>query len=117
DHRTYGGLGLGLAIVKNLVEMHRGQVHADSAGNGFGASFTVVLPAESSVDSTYCEPEHHAPKPAARLDEIRVLFIDDNADARDLVATMLRDRGASVRTCESMDAAFAALRLDRPDVL
>src|SRR5205807_7817956 len=43
--------------------------------------------------------------------------IDDNADARDLVATRLRDRGASVRTCDSMDAAFAALQRERPDVL
>lgn len=118
DHRTHGGLGLGLAIVRNLVEMHGGEVRADSAGEGLGATFTVILPAELPVEqSDVRQRETAALKPADRLDGIRVLFIDDNADARDLVATMLRDKGASVRTCESMDAAFSALRRERPDVL
>lgn len=118
DHRTHGGLGLGLAIVRNLVQMHGGDVSAESDGEGLGACFTVTLPAESAADPS--EARHRetaAPKPADRLDGVRVLFVDDNADARDLVATMLRDKGASVRTCDSMDAAFAALRRERPDVL
>jgi CheY-like chemotaxis protein len=118
DHRNQGGLGLGLAIVRHLVEMHGGEVQADSAGEGLGATFTVTLPAESiSKRRVQPDPEATAPKRDEHLDDVRVLFIDDNADARDLVATMLRDRGASVRTCESMDVAFEALRRERPDVL
>ena len=118
DHRSHGGLGLGLAIVRNLVELHGGTVHADSAGEGLGASFTVILPAVAAIRGADAADRPAAtPKLTVRLDGIRVLFIDDSPDARDLVATMLSDRGASVRTCESTDAALRALRRERPDVL
>jgi signal transduction histidine kinase len=118
DHRTHGGLGLGLAIVRHLVEMHHGHVQADSAGEGLGATFRVLLPTESSAQQSPRPDTGGAATPQPeRLDRVRVLFIDDNADARDLVATILRDRGARVRTSSSMDAALAALQRERPDVL
>ena len=119
DRREHSGLGLGLAIVRNLVEMHGGTVYAASDGDGRGASFTVLLPV--GLDSRTADPADRraAPVQAAplRLDGVRVLFIDDSADARDLVATILRDRGAIVRTCASTEAALAALARERPDVL
>jgi signal transduction histidine kinase len=119
DRHAHGGLGLGLAIVRNLVEMHGGSIYATSEGEGHGASFTVLLPLES--DSRTADPVDRRETPqlprTERLDGIRVLFIDDSADARDLVATILRDRGATVRTCASTDSALAALARERPDVL
>jgi signal transduction histidine kinase len=119
DRDSHGGLGLGLAIVRNLVEMHGGSIDAASEGEGRGATFTVLLP--MAADSRAADPADRRETAAVgareRLDGIRVLFIDDSADARDLVATILRDRGAKVSTCASTDAALAALARERPDVL
>lgn len=118
DRQSHGGLGLGLAIVQNLVEMHGGSVHASSDGEGRGAAFTVLLPVEpSSRVAGRAERKTTVPTRTERLDGIRVLFVDDSADARDLVSTILADRGAIVRTCESSDAALAALARERPDVM
>lgn len=117
DRQSHGGLGLGLAIVQNLVEMHGGSVNAYSNGEGHGAAFTVLLPVETTSRTT-ARAERKATMPTPeRLDGVRVLFIDDSADARDLVSTILSDRGAIVRTCDSSDAALAALARERPDVL
>jgi signal transduction histidine kinase len=119
DRQSHGGLGLGLAIVQNLVEMHGGSVHASSDGEGHGAAFTVLLPVETTSRTTTARAERKATTPTRteRLDGVRVLFIDDSADARDLVSTILTDRGAIVRTCDSSDAALAALARERPDVV
>jgi signal transduction histidine kinase len=118
DRQSHGGLGLGLAIVQNLVEMHGGTVHASSEGEGRGAAFTVLLPVEGD-SRTAARPERKTTVPTRteRLDGVRVLFIDDSADARDLVSTILADRGAIVRSCDSTDAALAALARERPDVV
>ena len=102
--RRYGGLGLGLALVRHLVEAHGGTVHAASDGPGCGALFTVRLP----VQAVFAEPTSHgvalhalerpfAPRPI-RLDGVSVLVVDDEADARDLIATVLRSNGADVET-------------------
>lgn len=100
--RRHGGLGLGLALVRHLVEAHGGTVSADSAGRGQGSTFTVTLP----VQAVFAEPVvMDLPRRdsdvtfglrAARLDGIDVLVVDDEADARDLVATALRAKGAAV---------------------
>jgi signal transduction histidine kinase len=112
------GLGLGLAIVRHLVEAHGGTVRADSDGDGAGARFVVRLPIEAACAARV----EHAPvrvstEPVERIDNIKVVFVDDNADARELVEMMLADRGASVVTCASKDDALALLHRDRPDVL
>jgi PAS domain S-box-containing protein len=123
--RQYGGLGLGLAIVRHLVELHGGQVHAASLGRNQGSTFTVELPlmavqAESSG-------QVHASLPAAEnlaafdidriLDGLRVLVVDDEADARELIKTILEQRGAEVTSVPSALEGLEALPRFQPDVI
>jgi PAS domain S-box-containing protein len=124
DERTrrHGGLGLGLAIVCHIVKLHEGTVRAESDGEGRGATLVVELPLPEDVPS--------AQKPAAayrRLDTAssrlinlarrRILVVDDDADARDLLAQILGQAGADVTVAASADEALDVLRRWRPDVL
>ncbi len=101
--RRHGGLGLGLSIVKNLVELHGGSVRVKSAGENQGSTFVVSLPI-MAVDPTPVEsavsraPGPRNQQPAIelpRLDDIRILIVDDEPDGRGLLARILRERGAS----------------------
>jgi len=121
--RRHTGLGLGLAIVKHLVELHGGTVAAFSAGEGRGATFTVSLPPPSAATAPVA-PETvpiQAPQSEATivpaLRGVRVLLVDDEADARDLVEQVLRLAGAQVHACDSAAAALEALGAFKPDVL
>jgi len=102
--RRYGGLGLGLALVRHLVEAHGGTVHASSEGPGQGATFTVRLPVQAIVAEQVAEsaPILAAERPfiprPANLAGATILVVDDEADARDLIATVLRSKGAEVVT-------------------
>jgi signal transduction histidine kinase/ActR/RegA family two-component response regulator len=114
--RSHGGLGLGLAIVRHLVEAHGGSIEAASEGKGRGATFTVSLPIAAvrpdSRPSAAVEPgEEH------RLDGVRVLVVDDEEDARALVAIVVEQRGAEVASAGSAAEALALLETFRPDVL
>jgi signal transduction histidine kinase len=100
--RAFGGLGLGLAIVRHIVELHGGEVKAESEGKGKGATFSFMLPLATST--------HHALAPESALptlDGRRVLVVDDTKDALDMFASFLRAAGAKVFAASSMADALA----------
>ena len=125
--RRHSGLGLGLAIVQQLVELHRGTVHAASSGVGRGATFTVRLPISAGDaqggHASAREERRTAPSPAsrmprvARLDELRILVVDDNADGRTLTSMVLTQAGASVKAVASVREALQMLEVERSDAL
>jgi PAS domain S-box-containing protein len=121
--RLHGGLGLGLAIVKHLVELHGGTIRAASEGAGKGATFAFSLPvrAVSALPAEGARAEQAPPRvpvePAARLDGVRVLVVDDEPDARELVAMVLREAGAETREADSAPSAIEAMDSEIPDVL
>ncbi len=124
--RRHSGLGVGLAIVRQLVELHGGTVSAASRGEGLGATFQVRLPVAAAT------PQPHrvsgferrsmesaaSPSPRSpRLDGVRILVVDDDADGRALTSIILTQAGASVDTATSTVEALATLELDGRDVL
>jgi PAS domain S-box-containing protein len=125
--RAQGGLGLGLAIVRHLVEVHGGTVQADSEGEGKGATFTVRMPIRAVVPETPPPPVENgaepveiaepAPVAADLLLGVEVLIVDDEADARELVAAVLARCGAEVRTAGTVEDAVRQLVERRPHVL
>lgn len=121
SRRRYGGLGLGLAIVRHLVELHGGTVSAESAGEGQGATFRVVLPIRAArpdaAAASPAAPTAHVGDGAARLDDVRVLVVDDEPDARELFASILEGAGATVLTASSAQDARRILEDDGAQVL
>ncbi|MEH1766576.1 MAG: PAS domain-containing protein [Nostoc sp.] len=113
--RKYGGLGLGLAIVRQLVEAHGGTIAADSPGEGLGATFTVQLPL-LNIEPEIKQPDE-LPQPALELTGIRVLTVDDDPDARELLTVLLTEYGATVLTVTSAAEVLANLESFQPDVL
>ncbi|MEG4021525.1 PAS domain S-box protein [Microcoleus sp. S13C4] len=114
--RKFGGLGLGLAIVRHLVELHGGTVKCDSAGEGKGATLTVwipLMPVQPQTSSAGTTP----PEESFDLSGIRVLAVDDDADARDLVVFLLEECGASVTAVANAADALAVLTQSVPDLL
>jgi PAS domain S-box-containing protein len=117
--RQHGGLGLGLAIVRHLAELHGGTVRAESQGRGMGATFTVELP-KLTVDRAMDAAAKTAGDSVAShalLSDCRVLLVEDEPDARELIATILTKAGAAVETAISVDQAMAAIERTPPDVL
>ncbi|WP_437733865.1 PAS domain-containing hybrid sensor histidine kinase/response regulator [Sorangium sp. So ce1335] len=120
--RAHGGLGLGLAIVRHLAEAQGGTVHAESDGEGKGARFRVRLPIRAEAHPALPSPQRRgsdAPGGAARrvLEGIRVLVVDDETDARELLGIIFVRAGATVREAASAGAALEALRGGEFDVL
>ncbi|MFN8065713.1 MAG: hybrid sensor histidine kinase/response regulator [Vicinamibacterales bacterium] len=114
--REQGGLGLGLAIVKELTELHGGTVRAESAGLGQGATFRVTIP---RAPVTRLGEAHAAPpnQQLPSLRGLRVMVVDDNADALEVLGHALERAGAEVRLERSADAAVAEWPAWPTDVL
>jgi CheY-like chemotaxis protein/two-component sensor histidine kinase len=119
ESKRQSGLGLGLAIVRHIVEAHEGTVEAHSEGRDKGATFVVQLPAVEAdgrvapLGGQGSEGMTAAP----RLDGLRVLVVDDEQDARDLIAAVLQERGAIVSGAASAAEAVAMVSAELPDVL
>jgi PAS domain S-box-containing protein len=133
SQRRQAGLGLGLALVKHLAELHSGKVEAASEGAGRGATFTVTLPLATESELVAAEPPALAAVGGTRVDDrvslpagltiagMRVLVVDDQEDARAVLAEFLDSCGAVVTTVASGAEALAVLSNTpnglRPDVL
>jgi PAS domain S-box-containing protein len=116
--RSSRGLGLGLAISRNLIQAHAGSIDVHSEGLGRGASFTVRLPlpaTEGDDDSSGDQP--WAAEGTAELEGLKVLVVEDDEDARELVRAVLEEAGARVTTSGSVVSALAAVEESKPDVL
>jgi len=114
--RVHGGLGLGLAIVRHLIELHGGSVYADSAGEGLGASFTLKLPiAILRSDSKLGErvqpsiSESTLLIDALKLNNLKVLIVDDEIDAREMLGSLLSTNGVKVQMAASAQDALNIL--------
>jgi PAS domain S-box-containing protein len=121
--RRSGGLGIGLALVKDLVELHGGVVTLDSAGVGAGTTATVTLPSRTPFDVASLPESLVAPQPEPHrnLAGVRVLLVDDDPDAVEIVTRTLVDAGAIVAAATSAEEAIAALSAgadeERPHVV
>jgi CheY-like chemotaxis protein len=112
SRRTQGGLSIGLTLVRSLVEMHGGRVEARSDGPGLGSEFVVRLPVAAGV-----APHAGAGDRSWTLKPRRILVVDDNRDAADMLATLLATLGATTHVAHSGDAALSVLESFRPDVV
>jgi CheY-like chemotaxis protein len=112
--RSSGGLGLGLAIVRSLVTMHGGTVHAESPGTGLGSEFIVELPLAQRRRSEAAKPV----KPAVRgaSNRRRVLVVDDNEDAAEMLAGALVQIGYDVAVAHDAPSALERAREFDPEV-
>jgi PAS domain S-box-containing protein len=123
--RGHGGLGLGLAIVRHLVELHRGTVQAGSDGPGCGATFTVTLPL-AEVPAADLRMQGRTRRATLHrtafdcppiLDGLKILVVDDEPDARELVTAILEECQAEVTAVASASEALEMLHRTKPDVL
>jgi signal transduction histidine kinase/ActR/RegA family two-component response regulator len=127
--RRQGGLGLGMAITRHLVELHGGTIRAESEGEDSGATFTVSLPVavasaarpmpDAETEPVVSTDENGAASTASapRLDGLRVLIVDDERDARDLLIAVLSGQGASVIAAAGVAEALEKLQAQAPDLV
>ena len=110
------GLGIGLALVRNIIDLHGGCVQATSAGLGHGTSLVVRLPRLRELPAGDL-PAQNRPRPAASARSRRILLVDDNKDAADSMAILLRLAGHDVQTAYDGKQALVLARLQVPEVV
>jgi signal transduction histidine kinase/CheY-like chemotaxis protein len=118
--REHSGLGLGLSLARHLVELHGGTVTAASGGKDRGSIFTVRLPLLGGAEQQKTSAERQLQSsevPPNALQHLNILEVDDDVDARDLVAAVLRRAGAEVTTAASVQEALGLLEARTPDVV
>jgi PAS domain S-box-containing protein len=121
--RKFGGLGLGLAIVRHLVEMHGGTVEVESAGLNQGTTFIITLPVKASFDTETTSEAlpllggNISAAPYPNLRGVQILIVDDDADARLLLTTIIEKSGAEVVTASSVSEALERLENFKPHIL
>ena len=120
--RRHGGLGIGLSIAQHIMELHGGSIAAHSDGPERGSTFKVRLPTATLVAQQEATREVPAAKPEpvglpGGLEGVRVLVIDDEEDARELLRVLLQSGGVDVRTAESAERGLSLLHEFRPDVV
>jgi two-component system, sensor histidine kinase len=114
--RSHGGLGIGLALVRSLVEMHGGSVEADSPGRGQGSTFSVRLPIVADCPTHEARQAEASTAPALDV-KARILVVDDNEDAAELLSVMLETAGYVTSAVHDGAAALAAVEAWRPHVI
>jgi PAS domain S-box-containing protein len=112
-HRSQGGLGIGLALARSLVELHGGQIAAQSRGAEQGSEFTVRLPVADANDQRRDSADRSRPSAPPR----RVLVVDDNRDAADSLALILGTMGAEARSAYNGPSALELVRSWAPTVV
>lgn len=117
--RSHNGLGLGLAIVHHLVELHGGIVTAESLGEGQGSTFTVKLPLREKMPPIQANRESvlSATPRSETLEGVKILLVDDEADAREFINFALQQYGAVTTLTDSVQQALTQLEVVQPDVL
>ena len=116
--RSHRGMGLGLAIVRHLIELHGGTVDAASEGEGKGSTFTVHMPLAEERVAPVSQPKVEALDGRnSELAGLRVLLVEDEPDARELLMLTLKVSGAEVQAVESAQQAMLGLNSFKPDVL
>jgi CheY-like chemotaxis protein len=117
--RSFGGLGLGLAIVRHLVELHGGTVSAHSDGVDKGATFSATFPllADRTEPIAVAHSAELKASDIRALNGLRVLLVDDEPEARQIISTVITRTGAEVTVCTSASEALAKLGEWQPDVI
>jgi signal transduction histidine kinase/CheY-like chemotaxis protein len=115
--RSQGGLGIGLALVKSLVALHGGTVHAHSEGLGQGSEFSICLPCAARAAAEAANDGGATADAAPDNGNLRVLVVDDNADAAQMLAALLEVQGHAVSVEYDARGALARARNEHPDVL